>query len=184
MPHRFQISHDSQALFLTVVTKNRLTVFRKDELKEVVCRALDEARKSASFLLFAYVIMLDHTPADKPTSTSDVLRVVKSLTARRVIDYLKAREFFSSLAKLEHAEREQGYKYSLWQTEKNVLSIFSEQKFMEKVNYIHQNPVKAGLVERAVDYRWSSARIWHGCPLEDEPLLVDKDLILWRKGKP
>jgi REP-associated tyrosine transposase len=110
--------------------------------------------------------------------------VVKSLTARRVIDYLKAREFFSSLAKLEHAEREQGYKYSLWQTEKNVLSIFSEQKFMEKVNYIHQNPVKAGLVERAVDYRWSSARIWHGCPLEDEPLLVDKDLILWRKGKP
>jgi hypothetical protein len=38
-----------------------------------------------------------------------------------------------------------------------MLSIFSEQKFMEKVNYIHQNPVKAGLVERAVDYRWSSA---------------------------
>jgi hypothetical protein len=44
--------------------------------------------------------------------------------------------------------------------------------------------VKAGLVERAEDYRWSSARIWHGCPLEDEPLLVDKDLICWRKREP
>jgi REP-associated tyrosine transposase len=54
---------------------------------------------------------------------------------------------------------------------------------MEKVNYIHQNPVKAGLVGRAEDYRWSSARIWHGCP-EDEPLLVDKDLICWRKREP
>jgi REP element-mobilizing transposase RayT len=186
MPHQFQISHDSQALFLTVVTKNRLTVFRKDELKEVVCRALDEARRSAGFLLFAYVIMLDHLHllTNRPSSTSDVLRVVKSLTARRVIDYLKARQFLGSLAKLEHQEREKGYKYSLWQSEKNVLSIFSEQKFMEKVNYIHQNPVQAGLVERAVDYRWSSARIWHGCPLEDEPLLVDKDLISWRKRKP
>jgi hypothetical protein len=70
-----------------------------------------------------------------------------------VIDYLKARQFLRSLAKLEHQEREKGYKYSLWQTEKNVLSIFSEQKFMEKVNYIHQNPVKAGLVKQAVDYR-------------------------------
>jgi hypothetical protein len=49
--------------------------------------------------------------------------------------------------------------------------------FMEKLNYIHQNPVRAELVERATDYRWSSARIWQGCPLEDEPLLVDKDLI-------
>jgi hypothetical protein len=52
---------------------------------------------------------------------------------------------------------------------------------MEKVNYIHQNPVRAGFVERATDYRWSSARTWQGCPLEDEPLRVDKDLISWRK---
>jgi hypothetical protein len=54
--------------------------------------------------------------------------------------------------------------------------------FTEKLNYIHQNPVRAGLVERATDYLWSSARIWQGCPLENEPLQVDKDLIYWRRG--
>jgi hypothetical protein len=48
---------------------------------------------------------------------------------------------------------------------------------MEKLNYIHQNPVRAKLVNRAVDYRWSSARIWQGCPSENEPLQMDKDLI-------
>ena len=53
---------------------------------------------------------------------------------------------------------------------------------MEKVNYIHQNPVRAGLAERAVEYRWSSARIWQGCPVEDEPLVVDNDLIYWRRS--
>jgi len=52
---------------------------------------------------------------------------------------------------------------------------------MEKLNYIHLNPVRAGLVERAIDYRWSSARIWQDCPAEDEPLQVDKDLIYWRR---
>jgi len=49
--------------------------------------------------------------------------------------------------------------------------------FMEKVNYIHQNPVRGGLVDRATDYRWSSTWIWLGGPLEDEPLLVDKDPV-------
>jgi REP element-mobilizing transposase RayT len=154
-------------------------------MKELVCTAVDEARKSASFLLFAYVVMTDHVHVltDRPTTTSNVLRVLKGLTARRVIDYLKANNHLTSLAKLQHQDQERNYRYSLWQTEKNVLPIFSEGMFMVKVNYIHENPVRAGLVERAIDYRWSSARIWKGCASEDEPLLVDKDLINWRRAR-
>ena len=140
---------------------------------------------SAGFLLFAYVIMIDHLHllTSRPTTTSNVLRALKGITARRVIDYLKEKNFLSSLSKLEHQGRERNHRYSLWQTEKNVFPIFSERKFMEKVQYSHQNPVRAGLVERATDYRWSSARIWQGCQSSDEPLLVDKDLIHWRRSR-
>jgi len=53
---------------------------------------------------------------------------------------------------------------------------------MQKVNYVHQNPVRAGLVSAAEDYRWSSVRIWQRRPLEDEPLLLDLDQIQWRRG--
>jgi len=164
MPHPFQISHDSQALYITVVTKNRLPIFQKDYMKAVLCRAVDEARASAGFLLFAYVIMIDHMHllTSRPTTTSNVLHVLKGLTARRVIDHLKENNYLSSLSKLEHQEQDRNHRYSLWQTEKNVLPIFSEGMFMEKLNYIHQNPVRAGLVDRSTDYRWSSARIWQG----------------------
>jgi len=128
--------------------------------------------------------MIDHmlVMTDKPGTASDVLRVLKGLTARRVIDYLKEKNYVTSLAKLRHEERDQNYRYSLWQTEKNVLPIFSEGMFMQKVNYIHQNPVRAELVSRATDYRWSSARIWQGF-LDDEPLLVDVDRIKWRRSR-
>jgi REP element-mobilizing transposase RayT len=155
-------------------------------MKDLICRAIDEARKSAGFLLFAYVVMLDHLHllTSRPSTTSDVLRILKGLSARRVIDYLKVNNYLTSLAKLAHQERERGYKYSLWQTEKNVLPIFSERLFMEKLNYIHLNPVRAGLCERPSDYHWSSARIWQGLALENEPLSVDKDLIHWQRARP
>ena len=144
------------------MTKDRLPVFRTDIIKTIACRALDEARNSGKFLIFAYVIMWDHMHllTNCPTTSADVLRYTKGITARRVIDYLKDHKYESSLAKLRHPDWKREHKYSLWQQEKNVFSIFSEAVFMEKVNYIHLNPVRAGLVERAIDYRWSSARIW------------------------
>jgi len=160
MAHRFLISHDSPVLYITVVTKDRLPVFRTDGMKEFLCVALDEARKSAGILLFAYVIMWDHLHllTSLNSTTANVLRVLKGITARRVIDHLKEKEHFSSLAKLQHQERSRNYKHSLWQTERNVLPVFSERMFMEKLNYIHQNPVRAGLTDRAEDYRWSSCK--------------------------
>lgn len=184
MAHRFLISQDSPVLFITLVTHHRLRVFQTDRLREFLCCAIDEARKSGAFLLFAYVIMLDHLHliTSRPSSTSNVLRFLKGITARRIIDYLKAGGYESSLAKLRHQERERKYKYSLWQTEQNVWPMFSEGMFLEKVNYIHLNPVRAGLVEHATDYRWSSARIWQMRPVENEPLLVDRELIQWRRS--
>jgi putative transposase len=184
MAHRFLISHDSPALYITIVTKNRLPVFQTEQMKKLLCRALDDARVTAGILVFAYVVMLEHLHllTNRPSTTSNVLRVLKGVTARRVIDYLKENNYSSSLAKLRHQTRDRNYAYSLWQTEKNVLPIFSEGMFMTKVNYIHQNPVRAGFVTNPLDYSWSSARIWRGCPIEEEPLLVDKDVIYWRRS--
>ena len=106
MAHRFLISQDSPALYITIVTKDRLPVFRTDQMKEILIRAIDEARKSAGFLLFAYVIMLDHMHllTSRPSTTSNVLRVLKGITARRLIDYLKGNGHSTSLAKLQHQE--------------------------------------------------------------------------------
>jgi REP-associated tyrosine transposase len=182
MAHRFLISQDSPALYITIVTKDRLPVFQTAKLKHALCSAIAEARQTAGFLLFAYVLMPDHMHllTSRPSTTSEVLRVLKGVTARRIIDYLKANNHSSSLAKLQHAQRERNYRYSLWQTEKNVLPVFSEEMFMQKVHYIHQNPVRAGLVQHAEEYSWSSVRVWRSCQLEREPLQLDKDVIHWR----
>ncbi len=178
------ISRDTPALYLTAVAKDRLPVFRIDALKVVTCNALDEARKSAGFSIYAYVIMPDHLHliTDAELKSSKILRFVNGITSRRVIDHLKERGHNSSLLKFRHETKAREYRYSLWDHHNNVFSITSEDMFMQKVNYIHQNPVRAGLVDHAEDYRWSSVRIWKGCQLEDEPLILDIDRIAWRRG--
>lgn len=180
---KFRISRETQALYITAVAKDRLPVFQTDSIKIITCKANDEARNSLGFLLFAYVIMPDHLHllTDKPNETSDVLRYVKGIFAHRVIEYLKEKNFNTSLEKLRHEEWKRKHSYSLWQQESNALSIFSEGMFMQKVNYIHQNPVRAELVERAVDYRWLSVRFWQRCTTDDNPLQVDINQIEWRR---
>ena len=177
-----QITRDKPCYYLTSVAHNRLPVFRKDRIKQIVCDAWCEARKSGEILIFAYVIMPDHDHmiTDGYRAISDVLRFTNGIAAKRVLDYLKEKEFESSLTKLRQEEKRKGYKYSVWEHHPDAFRITSEDTFMQKVNYIHQNPVRAGLVEKAEDYRYSSIRLWNGNPREDEPFITDHTQIKWR----
>ena len=161
-----------------------MPVFRTDKIKQLACNALNEAKDSASILIFAYVIMPDHLHllTDGAREISDVLRYTNGITAKRVIDYLKENNFTDSLLKLRQETKSRNYKHSLFEHHPNAFLLTNEATFMQKVNYIHQNPVRAGLVEKAEDYKFSSARIWQRKPLEDEPLAVDVNKIKWRES--
>jgi putative transposase len=176
------ISRDSPCYYLTSVPVHRLPVFRTDEIKTVACRALDEARKSGGFALYAYVIMPDHLHliSDSVRSSADTLRFVNGIIGRRIIDHLKDRGHKASLQKLRHETKKKDYRYSVFAHHPNVRLLLTEKMLMERVHYTHQNPVRAGLVERAEDYRWSSVRCWSGKMLENEPLQMDLHRIKWR----
>jgi putative transposase len=176
------ISPNSPAYYLTSVAKDRLSVFRLDTLKSIACAALNEARESGDFFILAYVIMPDHfhVLTDGEKKASVIQRFINGITSRRVIDFVKKDGHTASLEKLRHEEYRRGHRYSLWDHHPNVRLLTSEGMFMQRVHYTHQNPVRLGLVKRAEDYRFSSARIWNRRPLDDEPLLVDVDKIRWR----
>jgi putative transposase len=178
------ISRDSPCYFLTSVAKDRLLVFRTDAIKDIACKALDEARKSGQFALYAYVIMPDHLHliTDSARSSEDTLRFINGIMSHRVIGHLKEKGHEVSLLKLRQETKRRNYCHSLWDHHPNVRVLLTEGMLMERVHYLHQNPVRAGLVKRAEDYRYSSVRCWNGEPLQDEPLLVDIDRIKWRRS--
>lgn len=178
----YLISRDSPAYYLTSVAKDRLHVFRSDLLKSLACQALSEARTSGGFLIFAYVIMPDHfhVMTDGVEKSSKVLQFINGIVSRRVINFLKEHGHESSLRKLQHEEYRRGHRYSLWDHHPNVRLLTNQDMFIQRAQYTHQNPVTAGLIERAEDYRYSSVRIWNGKALEDEPITMDLDKLQWR----
>ena len=178
------ISRDSPCYSLTSVAKDRLPVFRTGAIKDIACKALDEARKSGKFALYAYVIMPDHLHVitDSARPSEDTLRFINGIMSHRVIGHLKEKGHEVSLLKLRQETKRRNYCHSLWDHHPNVRLLLTEGMLVERVHYLHQNPVRAGLVKRAEDYRYSSVRCWQGKPLEDEPLLVDIDRIKWRRS--
>jgi putative transposase len=181
----FSASPDTPAYYLTTVTKDRLQVFRRHDMKAIACNALNEARTSCGFLIFAYVIMPDHLHVitDSEKKSRVLLRFINGIIGRRIIDFLKQRNYSASLKKLRRQEDRRGHKYSLWDHHANARVLTSEEMLMQRVNYTHNNPVRASLVKKPEDYKYSSMRIWNEKPLADEPLLVDIDKIRWRKKK-
>ncbi|CAN5390714.1 hypothetical protein BH10ACI3_BH10ACI3_09390 [soil metagenome] len=180
----FQVSKASPAYYLTSVTKDRLPVFRTNTISEITCKAIDEARRSGNFLIFAYVVMLEHIHlvTDSSRNSKDIHRFVNGIISRRVIDYLKTNGHEESLMKLRISEQADGYKYSLWQHHPDTRLLWNEEMLRQRINYTHLNPVSAELVEHPDEWSYSSSRIWHRRPNDVEPLLVDIDKIAWRKS--
>lgn len=181
----YTINKDFPCVFLTSVTHDRIPVFATDRLKQIACDAFDEARRSGGIDILSYVIMTDHyhmvARSDK-RRPSDIARYMNGISARRIIDYLKECGFADSLRKLRTLTKKREYRHSVWQHNPDSMLITSESMLIQKVNYIHQNPVRAGLVEGPQDYLFSSARIWMERPMENEPLLMDIDKIRWREA--
>lgn len=177
----FRVSRTTPAYYFTTVTHHRLPIFRTDNLKQVLCDALNEVRNKHGILILAYVVMPDHdhllTYSDK--AMSDALRLLNGVAARRIIQHLQDNGHERSLFKLRGEIKDRNHKHSVWQHHPDSLEIIGEHTFRQKVDYIHMNPVRAGLVENPLDYRYSSARCWAG-NTDGEPFLTDHLEIDWR----
>jgi putative transposase len=107
---------------------------------EIFERALERVRKNFALRVYGYVIMPDHVhlllSEPQRGTLADALKSLKQGVARRLI------------GGAEH----------FWQKRYYDFNIRNHPQFIEKLRYIHRNPVKRGLCDRAEDWERSSFR--------------------------
>jgi REP element-mobilizing transposase RayT len=88
----------------------------------------------------------------------------KSFTARAVIEYLEGRTAVHLLAKLNNAKlhHKTRSEYQVWQEGSHPEQIHSEKMLLQKIDYIHNNPVRRGYVDEPKHWRYFSSRDYEG----------------------
>ena len=120
-------------------------------------KILDQVRSKRSFLLLGFVVMPEHVhllvsePAG--SSPSIALQVVKQEVSRRLRKEHRLSSETQDGPKFPEAQTEEKH---FWQRRFYDFNVWSEKKFREKLEYMHANPVKRGLVEHPKDWPWSS----------------------------
>ena len=142
-----------------------IPLFGFPSLTQIVLDSLSFMQEKERLTLYAYVIMENHLHV--VASAEDLSKEFgdfKSYTARRIIDTLKENNQSRILQWLEDAKlrHKKDRIYQVWQEGSHPEEIISEDMMRQKIEYIHNNPVKRGYVDEPTDWRYSSARNYEG----------------------
>lgn len=122
-------------------------------------------REHKGLKLYGYVILENHLHFVAQAPRLDkCVQEFKSFTARQIIDHLQEQHIERLLARLRFAKcaHKTDREYQFWQEGVHAEMVFSNTIMREKLDYIHQNPVKRGYVDKAEHWRSSSARNYEG----------------------
>jgi REP-associated tyrosine transposase len=126
--------------FITISCHRHTHIFKDPNACNTLQQILEETRKKYGFLILGYVIMSNHIhllmtePEETPLSTA--IQVLKQRFSRT-----RSEEF-------------------VWEARYHDFNVFTESKKIEKLHYMHRNPIKAGLIEEPHQWPWSSFRAY------------------------
>jgi len=140
--------------FLTWSCYGRRPLLGSARARDGFVKTLDEVRQRYRFRLVGYVVMPDHVHmlVSEPErgTPSTVVQVLKQRVSRLVRGWERRRS--GTQSKLRNEEEETHF----WQRRFYDFNVWSEKKKAEKLHYMHNNPVKRGLVTRPKEWPWSS----------------------------
>jgi REP-associated tyrosine transposase len=146
MPSRLKRYYGAGDLhFVTFSCYKREPLLRTPEVRDLFLTMLEEDRKKFGLSIQGYVVMPEHVHLLMPEPDGCIVfpEVIEERFAR------KAHEL--GIVPGDH---------SAWQDRFYDFNVFTEKKRIEKLKYIHRNPVQRGLVEKPEEWRWSSFRFY------------------------
>jgi len=182
MSTKYKAIITDEAYFITITTVGWIDVFTRLNQKNNIINALQYCQANKGLEIYAYCIMSSHIhilcKATNGFILSDVMRDFKRFTSKKIIQIINEEpesrrewmlDYFTKSC--EHLKKEQNYK--VWQNGYHAEHIYSNKFIRQKIDYIHNNPVKDKVVTLPEDYYFSSARNYAGLENDLEVILLD-----------
>jgi putative transposase len=153
VPNKLKRYYDQRHLhFITFSCYRRLQLLGPPPRRDALLRMIEATRKRYRFAVLGYVVMPEHVHLlISLPEVGDPSKVVKSIKQRSAARFLRRRpesRLFDDA--VDH----------FWQKRIYDFNVYSERKVVEKLKYMHRNPVKRGLVLAPEQWKWSSFRFY------------------------
>ena len=161
-------THSGEVNFVTLTVVDWLDVFTRKTYKDFLVQCLQHCQKSKGLEIFAYVIMTNHlhlVVRDTSAPLSDVLRDFKTYTSKELVkmigqDPQESREEWMLPIFYERGQANPlNTHHKFWKNENYQVALPTNEMLLQKVNYIHENPVRAGFVNEPHEWYYSSAHL-------------------------
>jgi REP element-mobilizing transposase RayT len=158
---RYRIFETEYPYFMTCSIVGWLPLFTRPEAVKFVLDSWKYSQRERGLKLFGYVVMENHVHliASAP-DLSDVMQRFKSFTARQIVDRLEAIGDKSLLTqlRLHKLSHKTESAFQVWQEGNHPQQIQDDDMMWQKLEYVHDNPVRRGYVDDPLHWRYSSAR--------------------------
>ena len=166
MASKYHLSNPEGIYFITFATVQWVDVLTRPHYKDIVVESLRYCQEKKGLDLYAWCLMTNHVhliAAVRETyNLSDLLRDLKKYTAKKLIAAIQNPEesrrawlLWLFRAAGEHNPNNQDYQ--LWQQDNHPVELSTNSMVAQRLAYLHQNPVKAGIVFAPEHYVYSSA---------------------------
>ena len=167
----YKIGDQNGLYYLTFSTVEWIDVFTRKRYKDIVVDSLQYCQQEKGLELYSWVLMSNHihliARAKESYKLSDILRDFKKHTSKQIIKAIQEegesrRDWLLSEMLKAGSKNNKNSKYQLWRNDNHPIELYSNEVINQKADYIHNNPVLEGIVERASDYLYSSAKNLEG----------------------
>lgn len=172
MSRNYKFHNPEGLYFVSFAVVYWLDVFTRNEYKNLLLESLTFCQQEKGMEIIAWCIMTNHVHlvfrsvnGEKP---ENLLGDFKRFTSNAIVKAIKENPKESRKEFLLHqfkkaAESVSNVKHhQFWRHDNKPIELWSNAVIKEKIDYIHQNPVEAGLVYKPEDYVYSSARDYAG----------------------
>lgn len=162
---RYKIYEPTHPHFVTCTILHWIPIFTRQESVRIIIDCIKFLQQKDNLKVFAYVILENHL--HMLVSSDDLhksMQSFKQYTAKQILEMLKKENVKTILDQLmfykkaNHKEKT----YQVWEEGYQPKLIQDDKAMIQKINYIHNNPVKRGYIDEAKQWRYSSARDYEG----------------------
>ncbi len=169
----YKIRNQYQTHFVTFTVVSWVDIFTRQQCRDILLEAFKYCIAEKGMLIYAYVIMSNHVHLilaahESSKGLSSLIGDYKKFTSRQIVNWMmdnqqeSRRNWMLNIFQNYGQKNKRNEQFQVWIQNNHPAEISTSDFFNQKLDYIHFNPVKAGIVRKAEDYIYSSAGNYAG----------------------